>query len=469
MKLSRKLTFLYIALNIAMFAILNTLGVSLMEQNYLDEKKNDLYEEATSISSEYVTSYYRREMNLSTLANQIKIVSNHINARIWVVNNNGLVIIDSSNTASYRSINILDIHQNYFNSNFRITEVIKGVFNETMLSVSYPVSHNYQVQGHIVLHTPIREITEKTTSFIDIINICLLVFNIVLLSTFVILHYMMIYPLNKLNHAALKYTQGDYSYPLKLKRQDEFGKLSNSIAYMANEISELDDYQKKFIGNISHDLRSPLTSIKGYAQALVDGTIPYEMKDKYLGIIIFETERLNKLTNDLLTLNKLDHSGKYLEIIEFDMNHIIKKTAESFEGVCKQKKITLQLHFASKETFIQADMGKIQQVLYNLLDNAIKFSHNNSAIKVTTTEKGEKVFVSVKDYGIGIPKESIKKVWERFYKSDSSRGKDKKGTGLGLSITKDIITAHGENINVISTEGVGSEFIFSLRKSLDFI
>ena len=107
-------------------------------------------------------------------------------------------------------------------------------------------------------------------------------------------------------------------------------------------------------------------------------------------------------------------------------------------------------------------MSKIEQVLYNLIDNAIKFSHTDSAITIETTEKNDKIFVSVKDTGIGIPSDSIKKIWERFYKTDLSRGKDKKGTGLGLSIVKEIVQAHGENINCISTEGVGTEFIFTL-------
>ena len=111
---------------------------------------------------------------------------------------------------------------------------------------------------------------------------------------------------------------------------------------------------------------------------------------------------------------------------------------------------------------VYADLGKIQQVLYNLIDNAIKFSHPDSTIYIQTRIKNEKIFVSVKDTGIGIPKDSVKKVFDRFYKSDLSRGKDKKGTGLGLAIVKEIIQAHGENIDVVSTEGVGSEFIFSL-------
>ncbi|WP_310604903.1 sensor histidine kinase, partial [Anaerosporobacter sp.] len=121
--------------------------------------------------------------------------------------------------------------------------------------------------------------------------------------------------------------------------------------------------------------------------------------------------------------------------------------------------------FSDHETFVDADLGKIQQVLYNLIDNAIKFSHQNSIIKVSSEIKGEKVFVAVKDYGVGISKDSIKRIWERFYKIDASRGKDKKGTGLGLSITKEIINAHNENINVVSTENVGTEFVFTLPKT----
>ena len=114
---------------------------------------------------------------------------------------------------------------------------------------------------------------------------------------------------------------------------------------------------------------------------------------------------------------------------------------------------------------VYADLGKIQQVLYNLIDNAIKFSREDSVIYIQTSVRYEKVFVSVKDTGVGIPKNNIKKIWERFYESDVSRGKDKKGTGLGLAIVKEIIQAHGENIDVVSTEGVGTEFIFSLPKA----
>ena len=218
------------------------------------------------------------------------------------------------------------------------------------------------------------------------------------------------------------------------------------------------------MANVSHDFRSPLTSIKGYVEAMTDGTIPPELHQKYLKIILFETERLTDLTTDLLTLNEFDTKELLLDKIEFDIQEMIKNTAASFEGACTPKHITIELLLLPGTVTVFADRRKIQQVLYNLIDNAIKFSENDSSITVEVVEKNEKVFVSVKDHGIGIPRKELNKIWERFYKSDLSRGKDKKGTGLGLSIVKEIIQAHDEHINVISTEGVGTEFIFSLPR-----
>ena len=200
------------------------------------------------------------------------------------------------------------------------------------------------------------------------------------------------------------------------------------------------------------------------AEAMTDGTIPPELHEKYLKIILFETERLTDLTQDLLTLNEFDTNHLLLNREVFDIHEMIKHVAASFEGVCTQKKISIELVFATKHLNVNADKRKIQQVLYNLLDNAIKFSDPNSIVTIETTDRGEKVYTSVKDNGMGIPRSALGKIWERFYKSDLSRGKDKKGTGLGLAIVKEAIQAHGENITVVSTEGVGTEFSFSLPK-----
>jgi signal transduction histidine kinase len=250
-----------------------------------------------------------------------------------------------------------------------------------------------------------------------------------------------------------------------MDREDELGNLSRTMKFMADTLQDNDEDQRKMISNISHDFRSPLTSIKGYIEAMLDGTISQEMQPKYLNIVLRETERLTKLTSGLLSLNSMDPKQNRLEKTNFDINAVIKNTAASFEGTCTARHITIDLLFSDWYSYVCADMGKIQQVLYNLIDNAIKFSPADSTITIETTARHEKIFVSVRDTGIGIPKDSLKKIWERFYKTDQSRGKDKKGTGLGLSIVKEIIQLHGENINVVSTEGVGTEFIFSLSRS----
>jgi signal transduction histidine kinase len=179
--------------------------------------------------------------------------------------------------------------------------------------------------------------------------------------------------------------------------------------------------------------------------------------------MLFETDRLTKLTSNILTLNEMDPKSVRLECTNFDINSLMRHTIETFEGRCKKQKIQFQLTFPGEALYVNGDKGKIGQIIYNLIDNAIKFSPENSCIFVNVRVKGEKAIISIKDNGCGIDKESLGKIFDRFYKSDTSRGKDKKGSGLGLAIVKEILLAHNENIDVVSTVGVGTEFTFTLQ------
>ena len=314
----------------------------------------------------------------------------------------------------------------------------------------------------MIIHKPISSLVSSANGLTHISYQTLALLFLAAFIVLILFTYVVYIPIRKITRGADRFASGNFEEKIDVHSNDEIGYLAASLNYMANELNTLEEDQKKFVSNVSHDFRSPLTSIKGYVEAILDGTIPVELQDKYLNIILFETERLNKLTKSLLELNKFGKHGIMLDITEFDINNTIKTTVQTFEGTCLQKHISFNLILTGEKLFVSADISKIQQVLYNLIDNAIKFSHADSAITIETTEKNETVFVSVKDTGIGIPSDSLKKIWERFYKTDLSRGKDKKGTGLGLSIVKEIIQAHGENINCISTEGVGTEFIFTL-------
>ena len=272
-------------------------------------------------------------------------------------------------------------------------------------------------------------------------------------------------PLNSITNGAKAYADGDLKYQIRVASNDEMGYLAATLNYMSDKLNDTENYQKKFISNVSHDFRSPLTSIKGYLEAILDGTIPHEMQEKYLKRVIDETNRLTKLTESILSLDSIESIK--LDRTNFDINKVIRDTASSFEVQCNSKNIIIELIFVNQTQYVYADFSKIQQVLYNLIDNALKFSSQNSSIVVQTGITREKIFISVKDSGIGIAKNEQSKIFDRFYKSDHSRGKDKKGTGLGLAIVKEIIQTHGENIDVISTVGVGTEFVFSLPVGKD--
>lgn len=461
-----KLILAYIIFGLFGFVVVATF-VSNMYMDHLKKVQADsLYREATLIANTYASGLYNNEVSLEVVKSQLDALDAYLDATLWIINPSGRLILDSSAP--------LDVENEVMIENFDPTVTAGSyytignffhTFDEDMLSVFAPITSDFKVKGYVVIHSSISGILEEANNLLTISYIMLIILFLLSLIILIFFTEIVYIPLRKITEATEQYASGNMHYEFTVESEDEMGYLAATLSYMASEIARSEDDQKKFVANVSHDFRSPLTSIKGYLEAMIDGTIPPEMHEKYLTILLNETERLRKLTNSLLTLNNLNTKGIMLNKTDFDINQTIRGVAASFEGTCRAKTIAIELVLTGDEMYVVADIDKIQQVLYNLLDNAIKFSHHDSVIKIETNEKHNKVFISVKDSGIGIPKDDLKLIWDRFYKSDLSRGKDKKGTGLGLSITKEIIRSHGENINVISTEGVGTEFIFSLPKS----
>lgn len=456
------------------FGILGFITVSVLTlrlaENYIQKNEaTKIYTIAKHISSTHARNYFQNIMTQKELLDQLAAIDSYLDAAVWIVDKSGNIVINSRNSFHNIPEHIEGFDISSFGNKFYQIGNFFHYFPSEHLSVFSPITltNEYRVQGYVI----ISKSTEQLSAYINsILNIAYITFAVIFFSAFVLLIFFtfIIYiPIQKIVKAAASFAQGNFETKMEVHTNDELGYLAASINYMAIELHTLEEDERKFIANISHDFRSPLTSIKGYVEAIMDGTIPPEMQEKYLNIILFETERLNKLTTSMLELNKYGNKGTMLDSSSFDINHTIKTTIQSFEGLCKNKRIIFELILSGPKLFVMADMSKIQQVLYNLIDNAIRFSHFDSSIIIETTEKNGKVFISVKDCGEGIPKESVNKIWERFYKTDSSRGKDKKGTGLGLAIVKEIIQAHNENINVISTVGVGSEFIFTLPLAYD--
>lgn len=422
-----------------------------------------LYRESALISSSYAEHYFSQSMTAEDIQEPLTALASYLSSEIWIVDTRGTILLNTAKPETTDTPETIpDFSVTDFGNKYYQTGTFYGQFSSERLSVFSPITANYKVRGYVIIHKPVSGLVSYANGLITVSYWTLALLFLAALVLLIIFTYVIYVPIRRITKAADSYAAGNFDAKIELHSNDEIGYLAASLNYMANELNTLEDDQKKFVSNVSHDFRSPLTSIKGYVEAMLDGTIPAEMQDKYLNIILFETERLNKLTKSLLELNKFGAHGTMLDITDFDINYTIRMTVQTFEGICKEKRISFNLILTGEKLFVSADMSKIQQVLYNLIDNAIKFSHTDSPITIETTAKNDKIFISVKDTGIGIPKDSIKKIWERFYKTDLSRGKDKKGTGLGLSIVREIIQAHGENINCISTEGVGTEFLFTL-------
>lgn len=456
----------YILLGILGFFLVTFMGSHLLEARLEKSITSDIYQTAHRIAESDLVRHNITSTNVESVQNTLSLAANYPDTIIWIINSNGQIILSTRKDISPdHPIDLDGFDPASWGSNYYQIGDFYGYFHDSRLSTIAPITEHLNTRGYVAVHYLMSDLYQSRSSLLWIIQ---LLFVITYLMTAVLFLFYSFYirkPLYAITKGASEFANGNLSYQIPVKSENELGYLASNLNYMADKLNRNGEYQRQFISNISHDFRSPLTSIKGYVEAMIDGTIPVEMQEKYLKIISYEAERLEKLTRGLLTLNELDIHKRMLNIQDFDINQTIKSTAASFEGTCTTRQILLELILSGQTLYAHADLEQIQQVLYNLLSNAIKFSPDHSTITIETTEKNGKIFVSVKDHGIGIPKSSLNRIWERFYKIDRSRGKDQKGTGLGLAIVKEIISAHGQHINVISTEGVGTEFIFTLEKA----
>lgn len=270
-------------------------------------------------------------------------------------------------------------------------------------------------------------------------------------------------PLNEFLGLAKSVSQGNLKVRIKYKdNKTEIGKLSNTFNSMMEKLEKTEKQRAEFASNVAHELRTPMTTIGGFIEGILDGTIPEEKHNTYLTRVTEEIKRLTNMVKDLLILSKMDADDAPLEKNTFDINDLIRRSIIRFENEITRKKIFINVNFTDENTFVYANSDDIERVLINLIHNAIKFTNEGGNVTITVEPKKNKVYVYIRDNGVGIEQEELANIWTRFYKSDKSRGKDRSGTGLGLSIVFSVIKRHNETIEVKSQKGVGTEFVFTL-------
>ncbi|QUI25459.1 HAMP domain-containing protein [Vallitalea pronyensis] len=452
---------LYAALTLLTFICLTSFITYVINGYFISDKSDKLIESGRIINEMYLLE----DINSSYFRTAINSMSRAYGSRIWIVTNNGTILMDSESnklsgiTFDTQRPNIqkaIEGHHVTFTGNFY------GLFRERMITVIVPIRYNNETMGLIFLHAYYPSITNATNPFFRVTLISLLFSLVVSIMLMYLFSRRITKIFQQMNKTAKSIANGNFESRIMIHSNDEFGELATNLNYMAAELGKLEEMRRGFIANISHDFRSPLTSIKGFVQAILDGTIPPENQDKYLNIVLNESNRLTSLTNDILLLAKLENNGITINRTSFDIHNLIREVIIQFEQKIIDKKMEITILIDEKAVFVDADRQKIQRVLYNMIDNAVKFCGKGDRLTIETTKYKEKINISIKDTGPGIKEEDIKYIFNRFHKADRSRGKDKKGTGLGLSIVKEIINAHGETINVNSQLNKGTEFVFTL-------
>ena len=272
----------------------------------------------------------------------------------------------------------------------------------------------------------------------------------------------LINPLKEIYLVANKLARGEVDKRIQVKSNDEIGELAKSFNIMAESLESLDTNRRDFISNVSHELRSPITSMKGFIAGMLDGVIPKDKENYYLKLVYDEINRLSRLVNDLLDISSMEVGKFKLTIMEVDINALVKRCLLNIESKVRDKGIHVNATLENEHLYVYADSDRIMQVLTNLLDNAIKYGGDNGIISVSTRVKGPKVHVSVYNKGSMMTEEEMTHIWDRFYKSDKSRT-NKESTGLGLPIVRLIMTQHKEDVWV-RNEREGVVFTFTLAK-----
>lgn len=319
------------------------------------------------------------------------------------------------------------------------------------------------VMGYVFITSDSASIVESWYTFVWVFIAASIAVMLLALLLSLMTAKRMAQPLDEMARASRKFAHGDFSVRVKEDgRTDEVGALVSAFNSMADSLEASEQRRNEFIANVSHELKTPMTTIAGFADGILDGTIPKEEEDKYLATIAEETRRLSRLVRSMLDLSKMESSGIDLaRRREFDVSETIISTLLSFESRANAKHLDVDLQLPENHINVVADPDAITRVLYNLMDNAVKFASPGSTLRISLWKTDGKAYVSVRDTGETIPESDLPFIFDRFHKSDRSRSLDRDGVGLGLYLVKSILDAHGEDIAVTSRDGV-TEFVFTL-------
>ncbi len=344
------------------------------------------------------------------------------------------------------------------------TGSLDGMLADYSFSVGVPIQMKEGYNGAVfavTFHTGIDTLLESTIMTLIMSSIWIMLVSLVMVY---VISERLTMPLRDMNEASKEFAKGNFDRKIEVRGNDEVAELAKSFNSLSEALMNLEYMRSSFVSSVSHELRTPMTTIGGFVDSILEGRISPEEEKHYLEIVSSEIKRLSRLVTSLLEISRIESGQKQLEISAFDVCETARIVLISNEQRLDEKELDVSFECDSDRIEVLADSDSVHQILFNICDNAIKFSNKGARFEIAVRDKGGKAEVSVYNEGIGISAEDLPFVFDRFYKSDKSRGLDKKGVGLGMYIVKTLVAAHGEEIKVESEYGKWCRFTFTLKK-----
>lgn len=449
------------------FVILALTLLRLMDQYFIENRKELLYEQGKKVAREAAQVLYLGNSNSKSLESDLQVLDKFLSAHIWVVNDQGTIVaVSGSNEEKLlgKSIQQADLDNLAIGGSLEKRGDFGGMLSESYLTVGYPVFVNNRFSGGILVHASLLEIQQNIREIYRQILWAILVSVAVAYGILYIQIRRISNPLREISGAARIIAGGEFHKRLDINTGDEIEELGKSFNNMAESLEKIEENRRNLIANISHDLRSPMTSIRGFIEGIVDGTIPEEKREHYLNIVLDESKRLITITNQLLELSNMQQGSLEIHEEVFELNETIRRKLIAYEKRITEKKLNVTFCMHEEKSFVLSDQGLIERVLSNLIDNAVKFTPEKGSIDIKTSQNGSAISLDIINTGTSISSEELNQLWERFHKGDASRGIYKGGYGLGLAIVKEIISQLDEKISVSSGEDF-VKFSFTIKNA----
>ena len=444
--------------------------LALNAKNFQEEKyeylKHNTDMAAAMTLNNYVengNSYIERDI----VATAYSILANATDADFFLTDANGKTLLcTEGERCRHRSYTIPDrIMERAMSGSFSELGQLGGIYRSSFFTVASPVVlDNGSLLGVVFASTDAKALSLFS---VQTLKLFLLASLAVLAVAFVVLYFVtrqLVRPLSTMAQVAVSFGKGDFSQRVTVKQMDEIGQLAVAFNNMASSLSVMESMRRSFVANVSHELKTPMTTIGGFIDGILDGTIPPEKQEMYLRIVSSEVKRLTRLVRAMLGIARIESGEVQLKPVSIDIHQVICTIIFTFEQRIEEKHLDIRGLDCDK-VYISGDEDLIYQAMYNLIENAVKFTDEGGYLEFSFQQTGSDVRIGIKNSGKGISKEELPRIFDRFYKSDTSRSLDKTGVGLGLHIVRSVINLHGGEIVVRSVEGEYCEFVVTLKPS----